>query len=172
MKRLWLKFFAIFTVCLTAAGCGPMYRNMDRSPIETAKNVNDPKQEQPKEQQGRYDKASSGNAHTTAGKLPASTLAYVVGETDFTVTVGSDEEIMELSNTLMDYAESGKHVCVGCTSANDTLARNTFITFSSTSKVEVTYWVSNMIRRGYAVTIDYDKETGVYSCTAYRKVTP
>ena len=109
---------------------------------------------------------------TSAKEQKASTVGYIVNGDPFTATVYSDEEAMTLCNTLMDYAESGQHVAVGCTSESDTLAKNTLITFSSTSRVEVTYWVSNMVRRGYAVTIDYDKKTGVYNCTAYRKNTP
>lgn len=182
MKKHKLKTIAILAVGLMTAGCGPMHRNMNRSAVEpTQKRITQSgEQASASAPNGLYRTTSGGNqpANAPQSATPAqqgqysNTVAYIVNGNDFSANVTTEEEAMELSNLLMDYAESGRHVCVGCASENDTLAKNVLITFSSASKVEVTYWVSNMIRRGYAVTIDYDKKTGVYNCTAYRKTTP
>ncbi len=182
MKKHRLKTIAILAVCLMTAGCGPMHRNMNRSAVEpTQKRIAQGGEQASSAAPNGLYKAPSGSnqpANIPQGAIPtqqgqySNTVAYIVNGDDFSATVTTEEEAMELSNILMDYAESGQHVCVGCASESDTLAKNVLITFSSASKVEVTYWVSNMIRRGYAVTIDYDKKTGVYNCTAYRKTTP
>ena len=181
MNKHRLKTAAVIAACLMTTGCSSLY-NTGNSRAELKKDYStvQPGQSTNPISSGLY---PSTPQYTPTGKNPqesaatqkeqkASAVSYIVNGAPFTANVYSDEEAMTLCNTLMDYAEEGKHVAVGCETAQDTLAQNMVITFSSTSRVEVTYWVSNMIRRGYAVTIDYEKKTGVYNCTAYRKVTP
>ena len=182
MNKHRLKTAALVAACLMATGCSSLYNTgnsradlkKDYTTVQPGQSTNPissglyPTSPQYTPQTGNNPQENA----TSAKEQKASTVGYIVNGDSFTATVYSDEEAMTLCNTLMDYAESGQHVAVGCTSESDTLAKNTLITFSSTSRVEVTSWVSNMVRRGYAVTIDYDKKTGVYNCTAYRKNTP
>ena len=182
MNKHRLKTTALIAACLMATGCSSLYNTrQSRADLKKDYTTVQPGQSSNPISSGLYPATpkftpqNTGNPQesaTTQKEQKASSVDYIINGELFSANVYSDEEAMTLCNTLMDYAESGQHVAVGCTSESDTLAKNVLITFSSTSKVEVTYWVSNMIRRGYAVTIDYDKKTGTYNCTAYRKVTP
>lgn len=173
MKNYRIKTMMVLAICLTAAGCETTNRSLRLNDVIPQENsIASPLPEFHNQNNAKFrSDQPSGSSNTPQDETTMGSFSYTVDGELFSTILHNGAEASDLCNLLLDRAEEGHHVCVGLDTENDTLAKNKIIEFSSSSKVEVSYWISNMIRRGYVVTVDYDKTTGIYNCTAYRKIT-
>lgn len=110
-----------------------------------------------------------GNESSTVPNAFASgAVSYIVDDQSFTGEVRTDEDLTTLYLKLLDYAKLGHSVCIAAPNSSCLGAKGESVNFSSTSERAVTEWATKMIKRGYSVTIDYNKSTRTYNCTAYK----
>ena len=105
--------------------------------------------------------------------------AVVQSETAYTVTyyvdgvrlqsrVNSDEELSLLLNQLAALAREGHRVTVHKGNTATQSVTKEKVTFTTDNKEEAVAWCASMILDGYTVTMDFDEETGTYTCIAIR----
>ena len=95
-------------------------------------------------------------------------ISYIVDDQTYTGEVRTDEDLTTLYLKLLDYAKLGHSVCIAAPNSTCLGEKGETVNFSSTSERAVTEWATKMIKRGYSVTIDYNKSTRTYHCTAYK----
>lgn len=95
-------------------------------------------------------------------------LSYIVDGEAFTGEVHTDEDLTTLYLKLLGYAKLGHSICVAAHRGSCQGERGETVNYSSSNEHEVAAWASKMIKKGYSVTIDYDKSSRTYHCTAYK----
>lgn len=96
------------------------------------------------------------------------TVQYAVNGVLHTSTLYSEDEYIAFIRGLMSMAREGYSVCV----SNNVIADSGFtkekLEFSTTSEDEAIHWLTEKAKDGYTVYMSYDKETGMYNCTAVK----
>lgn len=130
-------------------------------------------------QSAEGESASQGSeSFQTSGTFSSRQVSYSIDGVSLMGEVASSEELEGFYGSLMEYAREGHHVVIGDPSQGEGGARRKVVagqasddtvTFASANEAEVATWSVCMIRSGYSVSIDYDRRTRIYNCTAYRK---
>lgn len=85
------------------------------------------------------------------------------------ITLHGETERTDFINRMLALAKEGNTVSF----FDETQYTQSFIkedvTYTTNDKEAALNWASGMLDLGYTVTIEYDKKTGVYNCTASRK---
>lgn len=177
MKRESLYFLAALIAGLLATSCNS-YSHVDRArpmspqkenpkhyPVlstDTVKNRHaDPTIQPPG--------TNSGDNPTSFGAVFASgAVNYIVDDQAYIGEVRTEEDLTSLYFKLLDYAKLGHSICIAAPNRSCLDAKGESIKFSSTSEREVAEWATKMIKNGFSVTIDYNKSTHTYHCTAFK----
>ena len=97
------------------------------------------------------------------------TILYTVNGTAYRQIIHSDEDLDALMHTLFAFAREGYTVRVmdENQSFNEYSAKET-VTYTTKDKKSAYNWAMEMVLEGYEVTISFNQQTGVYTCTAVR----
>ncbi len=98
------------------------------------------------------------------------TVCYTVDGVNYQVTLTGDAAWNDFLRSMLDMAEHGCTVTVSA--GNGTTQQGVakeVVTYTTANKDDAVAWCDNMINNGYAVTMIYDSENGVFICTAERK---
>ena len=84
------------------------------------------------------------------------------------ITLRGEAERADFINRMLALAQEGNTVSF----FDETQYTQNFtkedVTYTTKDKEDALNWASNMLDLGYAVTIEYDKNKGIYNCTASR----
>ncbi len=84
------------------------------------------------------------------------------------ITLRCEAERADFINRMLALAQEGNTVSF----FDETQYTQNFtkedVTYTTKDKEDALNWASNMLDLGYAVTIEYDKNKGIYNCTASR----
>lgn len=97
------------------------------------------------------------------------TICYYVNGTVHRCTITSDNDWSSLMEAILSFARQGYTVCMRYDNNNfsNSYVKET-IKYTTTNKDDAIKWSQNKIIEGYAVTVNYDEETGEYTCIATR----
>jgi len=99
----------------------------------------------------------------------ARTIGYSVNGVVQTVTVNSNEELEQFIRQLLALAREGYEVnCYDTSLFSGTSVSKEVVIYHAKTEDEAAAWSAAMILQGYHVSYDYDKELGVYVCTAIK----
>lgn len=109
------------------------------------------------------------NQHGFAGGLPGNKVNYIVDNKQYSSEATTDEDLTTLYLKILGYAKLGHHVSIAAGDNTPQGEKTDVHTFSSDKEADVAVWSARMVKRGYSVSIAYDKSTKTYTCTAYKK---
>ena len=96
------------------------------------------------------------------------TVYYSIDGENSQVTILDEASWESLLEWLVGLSREGHRVSFRRgTPTNNRMTKET-VTFTTMSQAEAIAWANMMGKSGYDVTIQYDKKTGVYTCTAVR----
>ena len=97
------------------------------------------------------------------------TVIYTVDGVTHQLTLVGDDAWHDFMNRMFALAEEGHVVSFRNEEASSRVVPSKdVVTFSTKDHDKAYAWADAMIEQGYAVTISYDRETGIYSCEAIR----
>lgn len=109
------------------------------------------------------------NQHGFAGSTQGNKVNYIVDNQHYSGEVVTDEDLTTLYLKILGYAKLGHNVSIAASDDNAKGEKTDVHTFSSDKEADVAVWAARMVKRGYNVSIAYDKSTHTYTCTAYKK---
>ena len=96
-------------------------------------------------------------------------MTYIVDGKTCHVTLYGEEAHDEFIYQMLALAEQGHKVTFFDESkVSQQAAAKDVVTYSTKKKEEAYNWAHDMEQQGYEVTIQYDTQTGVYNCIAYK----
>ena len=95
-------------------------------------------------------------------------VTYCVDGVTTQVTLLGDDAWDDFLHWMFALAEEGHRVSFRQGNAEERNAAKETVTFTTNSQIEAYNWANTMMDKGYEVTIEYDKKTGIYTCTATR----
>lgn len=97
------------------------------------------------------------------------TVQYTIDGVSRTITLVGEDTWHDFLSHMFALAEEGRVVSFRkVASTSSTAATKETVTHTTDSKDEAYAWAVKMHDAGYAVTIRYDKEKGVYTCCAIK----
>ena len=96
-------------------------------------------------------------------------IRYTVNGTAYRQVIHSDEDLDALMSTLFALAREGYTIRImeESSSFNEISPKET-VTYTTEDKEDAKKWAHKKTLEGYLVTITFNQETGVYTCTAVR----
>ena len=95
------------------------------------------------------------------------TIRYTVNGTAYRQVIYSDEDLDALMFTLFALAREG--YTVRMVDENNTFSETSVKvteTYTTKNEADALTWSKEKMLNGYAVTISFDEQTGIYTCTA------
>lgn len=112
-----------------------------------------------------YDKQQIGQEETVTVR----NICYTVDGMTFHATLNGEGEWNLFMDNLLLMARQGHRVTFYNEDySNGVALSKEKVTFTTTNGDEAHDWCSMMERQGYIVTIEYDEETGTYTCIAIK----
>lgn len=97
------------------------------------------------------------------------TVQYSIDGVSHTVSLIGEDTWHDFLDRMFALAEEGHRVSFRkVENTSSTTAAKETVKHTTTNKDEAFAWADKMGKDGYAVTIRYDKETGVYTCYAIK----
>lgn len=154
--RHTLTLAAAVAACLLAASCDSSKYMVNNTRDGSSISVQLP---------GQDDASQS----SFSNQFSANTIDYIVDGQRYSGEVTTEEDLTTLYIKLLGFAKMGHNVSISAKNDNPKGQKTDVVHFSSTSEVEVTTWATRMVKKGYSISIDYDKSTHTYNCTAYHR---
>ena len=108
------------------------------------------------------------NYHAVENNQTA-TITYIIDNKSHTVEVRNDREREELFSYLLLMAKEGHKVsCYDESKREQNYGTKEKVTYETANEAEANKWMYEMVSKGYDVTVEFDKKTGMYTCTAIR----
>lgn len=99
----------------------------------------------------------------------ATTITYIIDNESFAVEIRNDREREELFSYLLSMAKEGHKVsCYDESKREQNYGTKEKVTYETANEAEANKWMYEMVSKGYDVTVEFDKKTGMYTCTATR----
>lgn len=152
---------ALFAACLVATACGPS-RHTGRVSVAPQHDDHHVAVNLP----GHEDEDLQ---HSFGTQLPSNTVSYIVDGRQYSGEISTEEDLTTLYLKILGFAKLGHNVSISARGDNPQGTKTDIVNYSSTSESDVTVWTTRMVRKGYSVTIDYDKSTRTYNCTAFKR---
>ena len=93
--------------------------------------------------------------------------AYVVDGQQYYANPQTDEEWAAFFDRMLALAEEGRTVHFWRTEQQSQfVASKEVITFTTKDRKKANAWAAEMTAEGYTVSVTYDQQTGIYTCTA------
>ena len=96
------------------------------------------------------------------------TVSYVVDGVPQTETLYGDDAWSVFLQRMFALAEEGHRVIFWNGTEPRTGTSKEVVTYITTDKKDATAWAHKMFGEGYSVSVEYDEETGEYTCTAIK----
>ena len=94
-------------------------------------------------------------------------VTYSVDGVDHNASFNSEEDWLRFFDRLFALAEEGRSVSIcNAESAVNTTPSKEVLTFTTYEREEAEAWAHARVLEGYVVHIDYNRNTGLYTCTA------
>ena len=103
--------------------------------------------------------------------MPSETLnvVYTVDRTTYSASFGNELEWLAFLDRLFALAEEGRSVSFRDAGSPVNAKQNReVVTYTTRDKSDAEKWADVMQKKGYDVSIDFDANTGVYTCTAVK----
>ena len=108
------------------------------------------------------------NCHAVENNQTA-TITYIIDNKSFAVEIRNDREREELFSYLLSMAKEGHKVsCYDESKREQNYGTKEKVTYETANEAEANKWMYEMVSKGYDVTVEFDKKTGMYTCTAIR----
>lgn len=111
------------------------------------------------------DLSANADLGTEVGSIA---MHYSIDDVVVSHTATESDELRLIYRLLGD-ARGGHSVTIAADTPTAATADSDTVTMNTTNMEYVVEWTRVMVRRGYAVTIVYNPDTGIYKCTAIRK---
>lgn len=99
--------------------------------------------------------------------VSAQSVAYVVDGQQYYANPQTDEEWAAFFDRMLALAEEGRTVHFWRTEQQSQfVASKEVITFTTKDRKKANAWAAEMTAEGYTVSVTYDQQTGIYTCTA------
>ena len=98
----------------------------------------------------------------------AETVVYRVDGVQYTTTLYNDDDWDAFLDLIFAWAEEGYEVSFRGGDNDSSVSQRERIVYTTTDKYEAQRWSKTMEQNGYEVSIRYDAQTGIYTCTAIR----
>ena len=98
----------------------------------------------------------------------AYTVVYIVDGQSYTTTLQSDEDWTVFLNHLFALAEEGHVVSFRSADSDIALIARETVVYRTSDKSDAIAWSKAMTLNGYKVSVGFDSQTGIYTCTAIR----
>lgn len=111
------------------------------------------------------------DSHSTriCSSVDAILVSYYIDGKPFCQTILNENEWYDLLDSFLMLAREGHRVTFSRTNSQTRVSpTKETTTFSTTSYQEAKNWCNAMVNDGWDVTIEFDKESGTYHCTASR----
>ena len=96
-------------------------------------------------------------------------VRYTVDGATYYLTIVGEDAWHNFLNRMMALAEEGHKVSFrNEEAASRVVPSKDTVTYTTTSHDEAVSWAENMTNQGYEVIIEFDKKTGIYTCTAVK----
>lgn len=92
-------------------------------------------------------------------------INYVANGLPHSVTLLNDDDWDLFFDNIFALAKDGYLVIVQGNGSQSSITKET-VTFTTTIEDEAKAWMKEKIGQGYSVSLEYDKSTGIYTCTA------
>ena len=97
------------------------------------------------------------------------TVHYVVNGVTYTETLIGEQAWADFLQRMLALAEEGYRVTVSRNTGSAQYADSKeVVTFTTTNKEEAYDWLDKKVAEGYEVAIEFNPQTGEYTCTAIR----
>ena len=96
------------------------------------------------------------------------TVQYAVNGVLHTSTLHGEDEYIAFIRGLMSLAREGYNVCVSNNKITESVLTKEKLEFTTNSEEEAVHWITERAKEGYTVYMSFDKETGIYSCSAVK----
>lgn len=97
------------------------------------------------------------------------TVSYSVDGATHHITLIGEDAWHDFLNRMFALAEEGHEVSLRNEDrASRVLSSKDVVTYTTTNRDDAYAWADKMSDEGYAVTIRFDKETGIYTCNAIK----
>lgn len=95
-------------------------------------------------------------------------VQYAVNGVLHTSTLYGEDEYIAFIRRLMSLAREGYYVCVSNNIITESVLTKEKLEFTTNSEKEAIHWITERAKEGYTVYMSFDKETGIYSCSAVK----
>lgn len=97
------------------------------------------------------------------------TVSYTIDGVNYQITLVGEDVWYDFLNRMFVLAEEGHKVsfCNEESFFSVALTKDT-VTYSTINRDDAYKWADKKASEGYVVSIEYDRETGIYTCTATR----
>lgn len=97
------------------------------------------------------------------------TIHYTVDGATYTQTLYGEEARQAFLEQLFALAEEGHRVSLRNTNQNgQAISAKEVVVYTTKNKKEAMDWADAMVLAGYDVVVEYNPQTGIYTCTAAR----
>lgn len=106
--------------------------------------------------------------NTPAEAKTMTVMHYEVNGITYYDTLNSDPEVDAFYDNMLVLAYNGDIVTIYGNTVTTMTDMRDIVTFSTSETEKAKAWIAQKILEGYIVTIQYDHDTGKYTCTATR----
>lgn len=96
------------------------------------------------------------------------TIHYTVDGVSYTTIINDETSWHQFLLRMVALAREGHSVSFRDSSQTGVSVTKEVVTYTTTSEDDAVEWASKMIADGYSVDIQYDRKTGIYTCTAIK----
>ena len=97
------------------------------------------------------------------------TVRYAINGVTYTETLIGEQAWADFLQRMLALAEEGYRVTVSRNAGTAQYAMSKeVVTYTTKKKAEAYAWLEQKVEEGYIVTIDFNPQTGEYTCTAIR----
>lgn len=96
------------------------------------------------------------------------TIHYTIDGVSYTEIINGEASWHQFLLKMFALAREGHRVTFRDSSQSGVSVSKEVVTYTTTSEDDAIEWASKMIADGYSVDIEYDKRTGIYTCTAIK----
>ena len=96
------------------------------------------------------------------------TIHYTIDGVSYTEIINGEASWHQFLLKMFALAREGHRVTFCDSSQSGVSVSKEVVTYTTTSEDDAIEWASKMIADGYSVDIEYDKRTGIYTCTAIK----
>lgn len=108
-------------------------------------------------------------AQIEAEQITIYKVSYTIDGTTYHIILRSDDAWHDFLERMVALAEEGHRVSFRNENTSSQVSSSKeIITYTTTNHDDALKWAEKKVNEGYFVTIEFDKRTGIYTCTAIK----